>query len=110
LQGVAIGLAVRRWGRGFDWRFPTLAASCSLLAAYVGNFMIAAHTSAGELGTSTANVVFNITGWTLDVFFAELITPADHIFALYGAVLAAYFAGRKVTRREAYALRILRDD
>jgi hypothetical protein len=108
LQGLAIGFAVRRWGHGFDWRFPTLAASIALASACLGNFLVAAHASAEELGTSVLNVVFSITFWTLEVYFAEVITPADHIFALFSAALAAYYSTRQLNRYEIHALRTSR--
>jgi hypothetical protein len=105
LQGLAIGFAVRRWGHGFDWRFPTLAAGSALASAYMGNFLVAAHASAEELATSVLNVVFSITFWTLEVYFAEVVTPPDHIFALFSAALAAYYCTRKLNRYEIHALR-----
>ena len=105
LQGLAIGFAVRRWGCGFDRRFPILAASAALSSAYIGNFLIAAHASAEELGTTVLNVVFGITFWTLEVYFDEVVTPADDIFALFSAALAAYYSTRKLNRYEIHALR-----
>ena len=107
LQGIAIGLFVRRWGQGFDWRFPTIAGVIALAGSYTGSFLIAAEVAARDLDTSVFAVIFNITGWTMDTWLAEVITPADHIFAAYAAILAAFFARRRLDRAEVFALRTM---
>ena len=40
LMGILIGLAMQRFGRGLDWRFPLMAVVIAGMAAYFGNLMI----------------------------------------------------------------------
>ena len=40
--GAMVGFAVRRAGRGVDWRFPVLAAVLTLLGALLANIVVAA--------------------------------------------------------------------
>jgi hypothetical protein len=42
---------------------------------------------------------------TWPVFFDEVMTPADLIFALVSATVAAFYANRRLTRAEYLALR-----
>ena len=109
LQGIAIGLFTRRWGQGFDWRFPTIAAVIALVGAYSGSFLIAAEVAARDLDTNIFAVLFNVTGWSLGTWLDEVITPADHIFAAYAAILAAFFARRRLDRSEVFALRTMNE-
>lgn len=105
LQGALIGLAVRRWGTGFDWRFPLIAATASVLAAYLGNFFLAADAAAAEFDTGVLRIVTSVTVWTFRTFFEEALTAADHIFAISSAVLAAFLSRRQLSRAEVHALR-----
>jgi hypothetical protein len=105
LQGILIGLSVRRWGQGFDWRFPALAALLAIVAAYAGNFLLAAHVAAIELDTTVLRVVLGMSQYTLGTYFDEVITPVDHVYAAYSAALAAFFARRRLTRAEVFAIR-----
>ena len=109
IEGIVIGLAVRRWGQGFDWRFVVLAGLTAFLAAYAGGFVIAADSAAAALDTNIANVLLNLSEWTLSLYFAEDVTPADHIFALVSAITAGFYAQRPLSRAEAHAIRVLRD-
>jgi hypothetical protein len=103
--GILVGLAVRRGGQGFYARFPVLAAVLTLLGALIGIIVISAGTTAAELDSSTWAVLWNVTAWTWPVFFDEVLTAADLIFAGTGAVLAAFFSFRRLTRREFQAVR-----
>ena len=105
VQAAFVGLAVRRWGRGFDWRFPALAAVMAFLGSYTGNFLLAADTTAGEFGTNPIFVITRMSEYTLKVFFEEVVTPVDHIYALYAAGISAYFASRQLTRGQEFAVR-----
>lgn len=109
LMGILIGLAVRRAGLGLDWRFPTIAAVFAVIGSLAGNIVVAAAFTAPELGTSTLVVLGNLTAMTWPVFFAEVMTPADLVFALFAAGLAAFYANRRLTRTEVLALRKLED-
>ena len=105
IMGIIIGLAVRRAGHGLDWRFPLIAAIFALLGSLGGNIVVAAAFTAPELGTDTLTVLSAVTVMTWPVFFDEVMTPADLIFALVSATVAAFYANRRLTRAEYLALR-----
>jgi len=105
IMGIVIGLAVRRAGLGLDWRFPLIAAGFALLGSLGGNIVVAAAFTAPELGTDTLTVLRAVTVMTWPVFFDEVMTPADLIFALVSAAVAAFYANRRLTRAEYLALR-----
>ncbi len=110
LIGIPVGLAVRRGGQGFDWRFPLLAAVLTLGGALAGIIVISAGTTAAELDSSTWTILRNVTAWTWPVFFDEVLTAADAIFAGSGALLAAFFSFRRLDRREFQAVRLYEDE
>lgn len=103
--GGLVGLGIRRAGRGLDWRFPLLAAVITVGGALVGNIVVAAAFTAAELGTSTLHVLRAVTSMTWPVFFNEVMSPADVIYALFGAGIAAFYANRRLNRVEYHALR-----
>jgi len=105
IMGIIIGLGVRRAGHGLDWRFPLVAAVFALLGSLGGNIVVAAAFTAPELGTDTLTVLSAVTVMTWPVFFDEVMTPADLIFALVSAAVAAFYANRRLTRAEYLALR-----
>lgn len=107
--GVVIGLVIRRAGRGLDWRFPLLAAALTLVGAVVGNVVVAAAFTADELGTSTFTVLRAVTSMTWPVFFGEVVSAADIVYALFGAATAAFYANRRLLRSEYSALRRWRE-
>ena len=109
LQGILIGLAVRRAGLGLDWRFPTLAAVFAVVGALAGNIIVAAAFTAPQLGTTTLNVLRGLTALTWPVFFDEVMTPADLVYALFAAGIAAFYANRRLTRAQNLALRTYED-
>jgi hypothetical protein len=98
VQGLIIGFAIRRTGRGIDWRFPAIAAVAAMAGALAGNVIVAAAFTAAEFGTSTLRVLGAATDFTWPVFFDEVMTAADVIYALAAASVAAYFANRRLTR------------
>ncbi len=98
VQGLLIGLAVRRAGRGLDWRFPVIAAVAAVAGALAGNIVVAAAFTAAEFETSTLTVLRGATDFTWPVFFDEVMTAADVIYALAAAGVAAYYANRRLTR------------
>lgn len=106
LLGMLIGLVVRRAGRGLDWRFPTLAAILAIVGAFVGNVVVAAAFTASEFDTGTLTILRAVTSMTWPVFFDEVMTPADAIYALFAAAIAAFYANRRLSRSEFLALRI----
>ncbi len=106
LLGVLVGLAVRRGGHGLTWRFPLLAAALALTGSIVANVVVAAAYTAGEFDTGTLTILTHVTTMTWPVFFAEVMTAADLVFAFTSAGLAAYYANRRLNRREFRALRL----
>jgi hypothetical protein len=108
LLGVLVGATVRRAGQGFDWRFPLIAVLMALLGALLGNIVIAAATSAREFDTNIFVILRNVTYYTWPVFFDEVMTPADLVYAVFGAGIAAFYSTRRLTRREFQAVRIYR--
>jgi hypothetical protein len=50
-------------------------------------------------------VLRNLTALTWPVFFDEVMTPADLVFALFAAGLAAFYANRRLTRAQYLAVR-----
>ena len=100
VQGLVIGLAVRRAGRGLDWRFVAIAAVAAVVGALAGNVIVAASFTAAEFDTGTLTVLRAATSFTWPVFFDEVMTAADAIYALAAAGIAAYYANRRLTRDE----------
>jgi hypothetical protein len=107
--GFAVGNVVRYAGKGLDWRFPALAAILALVCALLGNVALSAAYTAGEFDTSTIRILSKATRMTWPVFFAEVLTAADYVYAGIGALVAAYYANRRLDRREYFALRQWRD-
>lgn len=105
LLGIAIGLVVRRGGRGLDWRFPLLAAVMALLGAVLGNIIVAAAFTAAALETSTFAILRAVTSMTWPVFFDEAVSSADIVYGVFSAAIAAFYANRRLNRDEFQALR-----
>ncbi len=108
--GIFLGFAIRLTGRGLDWRFPALAAGLALAGSLVANVIVAASVTAEAEGTATLHVLQSVTSMTWPVFFNEVLTVADGFFAVVAAGLAAFFANRKLTRKQYYALRQWREE
>ncbi len=106
--GWLTGVAIRRAGRGVDWRFPSLAAVATLLGCVGSNIVLAASTTAAEYGTGTLDILQAVTTMTWPVFFDEVWNIGDTFFAVFSAGLAAVLAPRKLTRSEYFALRLWR--
>ena len=106
--GWLTGIAVRRLGRGVDWRFPLLAGIVTLAGCVGSNIVLAASTTAAEFGTSTLDILRAVTTMTWPVFFDEVWNIGDTFYAVFSAGLAAVFAPRKLTRDEFFALRLWR--
>jgi hypothetical protein len=108
--GGMLGLAIRRAGRGLDWRFPALAAAMAIAGSVIGNVVLAASTTATEYGTGTLHILQAVTSMTWPVFFDEVWNVADSFFAVVAAGLAGFLANRRLTRSEFYALRLWREE
>lgn len=105
LLGCALGLGIRRTGRGVDWRFPTLAAAMALFGSIASNVVLAAAITADDFGTGTMQVLQAVTSMTWPVFFDEVWNAAHGFYAVVAAGVAAFFANRRLTRAQFYALR-----
>jgi hypothetical protein len=109
VQGAVIGLGVRRAGRGLDWRFPAVAAAAAIAGALAGNILVAAAFTAAELDASILAVLRATTDFTWPVFFDEVMTPADVVYAIAAAGVAAFYANRRLTRDQYASYRAWRD-
>ncbi len=107
LIGVFVGVAVRRFGRGLDWRFPVIAALIAWPGAYVGNLMIGILETGRYLEADPLRVFAGLSTDTLENFFANTVNPIDHIYAFCAAGIASFLANRRLNRREVLALRTL---
>ena len=107
--GILIGLVIRRAGSGLDWRFPLLAAGLTLAGAVAANVVVAAAFTADELGTDTFTILRAVTAMTWPVFFDEVVSAADIVYAAFGAGAAAFYANRRLLRSEYSALRQWRE-
>lgn len=105
LLGLVVGLVVRRAGNGLDWRFPSTAAVLVVVGALIGNVLVAATFTAAEFETGTLTILGAVTSMTWPVFFTEVMTPPDLVYALFGAAVAAFYANRRLARAEFLALR-----
>ncbi len=108
LLGAMVGFAVQRAGRGVDWRYPALAATLALVGAVLANIVVAASTTAALFDTGTLRILGAVTSMTWPVFFDEVFNAADGFYAVIAAALAAFFANRRLTRNQYYALRLWR--
>lgn len=108
--GIFLGYAIRMTGRGLDWRFPVLAAGLALAGSLLANIVVAASVTADAEGTGTLHVLQSVTALTWPVFFDEVLTVADGFYAVVAAGFAAFYANRKLTRTQYYALRRWREE
>lgn len=105
IYGGALGLGIRRAGRGVDWRFPTLAVVMGLAGSIVSYVVLAAATTADDFGVGTMQVLRAVTSMTWPVYFDEVWNAAHGFYAVVAAGIAAFFANRRLTRTQYYALR-----
>lgn len=110
VQGTLLGFAIRRAGRGVDWRFPTLAAVMAVAGAVIGNIVLGASTTADDYGIGTVETLRLTTNMTWPLFFDEVWNIADGFFAVVAAGFAAFFANRRLSRAQFYALRRWREE
>ncbi len=108
VQGIVIGLVMRRFGRGLDWRFPLVAAVVTLFAAALGSFLVALFLTGREFGTGALELVSEISAHTVGIFYTREFGIIGVIYMCFAAALAAFYANRRLHRNEAIALRRLR--
>jgi len=109
IQGFFIGRAVRYFGRGIDWRFPALAAAMAVVAAFTGSFLSALVLTAREFDTPAWSLVGEISWHTVSTFATREFGAVGTIYSGMAAAIAAFFAGRRLNRYEAVALRKRRE-
>ncbi len=106
--GPAMGMAVRRSGCGLDWRFPAVAAVLVLLGAAAGNVAIAILFAGSDFGGSLSVVLPSFTVFGLLDYVSATVTPADVVIAGFSAAIGAFYAMRRLNRRQYLALRLYR--
>ncbi|MBT8085009.1 MAG: hypothetical protein HKP32_09650 [Woeseia sp.] len=105
LQGIAVGIAMQRLGRGLDWRFPLAAAIITALAAVEGSFLVALFLTGREFDTGALTLVDEISMHTVKTFLGREFGVVGSIYMLFAAALAAFYANRRLLPGEAVALR-----
>lgn len=110
LMGALIGLAMQRFGRGLDWRFPVMAIVIAGIAAYFGNLMIGVLETGRYIEANPLRVLGGLSADTMRNFFRNTIGPIDHIYAFSACGVAAFFANRRLKRHEVLGLRLLEKD
>lgn len=107
LMGAVIGMAMQRFGRGLDWRFPVMAMVIAGVAAYFGNLMIGVLETGRYIEADPLSVLAGLSADTMRNFFRNVIGPIDHIYAFSACGVAAFFANRRLKRHEVLGLRTL---
>ncbi len=107
LIGAVVGVAVQRYGRGLDWRFPVIAALIAWSGVYVGNLMIGIVETGRYIDVGPFSVFAGLSRDTMENFFANTVSPVDHIYAFCAAGVASYLAKRRLNRREVHAIRTM---
>jgi hypothetical protein len=110
LIGAIVGLAVQRYGRGLDWRFPVIAAVLAWVGAYVGNLMIGIVETGRYIDAGPFRVFVGLSMDTMENFFANTVSPVDHIYAFCAAAVASFLGKRRLNRREVLAMRTIDKD
>lgn len=110
LLGAFVGLVVRAYGRGLDWRFPVIAATLTWAGAYADNLMIGIVETGRYIEADSLSVFFGLSKDTMENFFANTVNAIDHIYAFCAASVAAFLANRRLNRHEVLALRTLKKD
>lgn len=108
LLGFLVGFAVRRAGLGLTWPFPLVAALATVVGSLAGGLVVAAALVAQDLRINLFAVLGELTSsWS--AFVAEALTPADVVFAIAAAGIAAFFSTRRLSRRQYLALRLWKE-
>ncbi len=110
LLGAMLGFALRFAGRGVEWQYAALAAGLTIIGCVVANVVLAASVRAEQDGVSTMQLLQSLSTYTLPDFFRETWNMGDTFFALLAAGIAAFFAQRRLTRDQYYALRLWREE
>ena len=106
-MGALIGIAMQRFGRGLDWKYPVVAAVIAGVAAYAGNLMIGVFETGRYIEAEPVRVLRGLSTDTLRNFFRNTINPVDHIYAFCACGVASFFANRRLKRHEVLGLRTI---
>lgn len=109
LQGFIVGRTIQRYGSGIHWSYPVLAGALTCVAAFVGSFIVALFLTSREFYTPVLTLVGEISVHTIRVFVLNNFQTAEIVYMFFGAMLAAFYARRRLSRDEAIALRRLRE-
>ena len=90
-----------------DWRYPALAAVLGCSGAYIGNLMIGVVETGRYIDEPVIRVLGGLSSDTMENFFTSTVNPIDHIYAVCAAGVAAFFANRRLNRREILAVRMM---
>jgi hypothetical protein len=105
IQGILIGKSFKKYGHGLDWYFPILAAILATLASITGSFLSALNLTGREFNTGAMNLINEITWHTLKTFMINEFSIVGLIYAIFAAMLAAYYAKRHLSRAQSIAIR-----
>ena len=109
VQGFLIGRAVRHFGRGLDWRFPLLAAVFAVGGGLTGSFAASLNLTAREFNVSALSLITEVSWYTVETFFMRDFGVVGLIYTLTAAVIAAFYARRRLDRYEEVALQKRKD-
>jgi len=107
LMGAMIGVAMQRFGRGLDWKYPAAAVVITGIAAYAGNLTIGILETGRYIDAEPIRVIGGLSMDTMRNFFRNTINPIDHIYAFSACGVAAFFANRRLKRHEVLGLRTM---
>jgi hypothetical protein len=104
LQGIIIGISVKKFGRGIDWRFPIIASTFAIIAAITGNFLSALNLTGREFYTGALPLIIEISWYTVKTFVIKEFGVVGTIYALASAGIAAFYSNRILDRYQSLAL------
>ena len=76
----------------------------------MGNLLIGIVETGRYIEAGVFSVFAGLSKDTMEYFFANTVSPVDHIYALCAAGVASYLAKRRLNRREVLAIRTMDAD
>jgi hypothetical protein len=76
----------------------------------VGNLMIGIVETGRYIEADLFSVFAGLSRDTMKNFFANTVSPVDHIYAFCAAGVASFLAKRRLNRREVVAIRLMEKD
>lgn len=105
VQGVLIGKSFKKYGHGLDWHLPALASILAIIASFTGSFLSALNLTGREFNTGAISLINEISWHTLKTFMINEFAIVGLIYAIFAAILAAYYAKRHLSRDQSIAFR-----